>query len=792
MTNGRSASDDGGALAALSGDPGTDWRSRFVHHGGRVAVVLLVALLVPILFPRSPLPRFSHLEEGTVADEDVIADISFPVQKSPDRLADERREAERSVTPIFQLRPGLADSSAFRARRLFASMDSVDRGAGTDTAALRTVAERHGVDPTAAQLVLLADSMRRAAQREALLDTFRELLPRGVAPTSQRLEVTGGRALVRGPDRDRRIDADSIITLGHYYQLAGERAPETLGAEGLQLHQTLVVGLSEPTLELDRTATEAARRQARQAVETDAGHVLEGERIVTAHERIGAAEVQKLRAYRTALRDRGMVEVEGGIVREAGAALYALLLVGLLAGVMLFFRTDVYRDMRGFLIVTSLTAVVLFGASLAADAATPAALVPVALAALVVGTLYDGLLAFAVVAVIAGLLVGQPDFAGPATPFLTLAAGAAAAFGVRGVRRRTDAWILIAAITGAYALGGLSLALMRTLPLGEALAIAGWGTANATACTLLAVGVLIPMLESVTGIITEQTLLELCDLNRPLLRRLSRDAPGTYAHTINVANLTESACSAIGADALLARAGTYYHDIGKMSHPQFFIENQPKGRNPHDRLSPRKSADVIRSHVSEGLKMAREARLPDVIQDFVREHHGTTPIAFFLEKARGECAEGVEPCAEDFCYEGPKPRSRETAVLMLADGVESTVRSLDDPSPEGIRSCVDGIVRARLESGQLDEAPLTLREVDRVKREFVRVLTGIYHHRIDYPDSEPGPPPEPTSAEDGEPPAPADGTGPGAFLPGPRARRGSRSAAGGGSTMPLEGRSEEA
>lgn len=738
---------DGGILGALSGDPGSGWRERLVHHGSRVLLLLLAAALVPVLFPRSPLPRFSHLEEGMVADEDVIAEVSFPVRKSAERLREERREAERSVTPIFRLRPAMADTSADRTLRLFASLDSVDRGPGVDTAAIREVVGRHGVDPTAEQVALLADSARRGALREALVETFRELLPRGVTRTSQLLEAGGGRVLVRGPERDRRVEGDSVLTLGRYYELAGERAPETLRAEGLQLYQTLVVGLTEPTLAADRAATEAARRQARSAVGTAAGHVLEGERIVTAHERVGASEVRKLRAYRSALHDAGMVDTEGRLLRNLGAALYALLLLGLLAGAMLFFRDEVYGDMRAFLIVAGLTMAVLFGASLAVDAGTPSALVPVALAALIVGTLYDGLLAVAVVAVIAGLLVGQPSFAGPATPFLTLAAGAAAAFGVRGVRRRTDAWIVIASITGAYALGGLSLALMRTLPMGEALAIAGWGLANATACTLLAVGVLLPALESVTGITTEQTLLELCDLNRPLLRRLSREAPGTYAHSINVANLAEAACAAVGANALLARAGTYYHDIGKMARPQFFIENQPAGRNPHDRLPPRKSAEVIRSHVTEGLKMAREARLPEAIRDFIGEHHGTMPITYFLEKARDDCGEGEDPCAEDYCYHGPKPRSRETAILMLADGVESTVRSLADPTPERIRSCIDGIVHGRVESGQLDDAPLTLEEIDRVKREFVRVLNGIYHQRIDYPDAE-----EAEVGESGPPP----------------------------------------
>lgn len=777
MSAGNGSDERGGLFGALSGEPGGDWRSRALHHGSRVFLVIVAALLVPVMFPRSPLPRFSHLEEGTVADEDVIADVAFDVPKSPDRLREERREAERSVTPIFDLRPERADSSAREVQTLFAALDSVAEAGGRDTAGLRAVLRGRGIEPSPDQLSLLASAGRRRQLREALLTSFDELLPRGVVPTSQLVDVPGGRVLVRGPRTDRRVERDSLLTLGHYYRIAADRAPDELSAVGLQLFQTLVVALSEPTLELDRAATEAARSQAREAVETTAGHVLQGERIVAAHERVGSAEVQKLSAYRQALRDRGMVDVEAGALRELGAALYGLLLLGLLAGVMLLFREEVYRDMRGFLIVTGSTLAVLLSATFAARAGTPAALVPVALAALIVGTLYDGLLAVAVVAVVAGLLVGQPPFAGPATPFLTLAAGSAAAFGVRGVRRRADAWILIAAITGAYALGGVALALMRTLPVGQVVAIAGWGAANATACTLLAVGLLLPILESFTGITTEQTLLELCDLNRPLLQRLSREAPGTYAHSINVANLAESASAAVGGNPLLARAGTYYHDIGKMARPQFFIENQPPGRNPHDRLPPRKSAEVIRAHVEEGLRMAREARLPRAIRAFIREHHGTMPISYFLEKARCDCDEGEEPRTDDFRYPGPKPRSVETAVLMLADGVESAVRTLADPTAERIRSTVEGIVRARLESGQLDEAPLTLRDLDRVRSEFVRVLTGIYHHRIDYPEE----------ASDPDPAGEADGRGR------PERRSTSGSAVGSGRAgAPAGGTAEEA
>ena len=258
--------------------------------------------------------------------------------------------------------------------------------------------------------------------------------------------------------------------------------------------------------------------------------------------------------------------------------------------------------------------------------------------------------------------------------------------------------------------------------------------------TLLALGIL-PIAETFTGITTNQTLLELTDLNRPLLRKLSLEAPGTYAHSINVANLAEAAARAIGANSLLVRVGVYYHDIGKLKKPHFFVENQPRGLNPHDKLKPTNSAAIVREHVLEGLEMADDAKLPPEVAAFITEHHGTQRIGFFYEKAKE-----LEPDAKlevsDFTYPGPKPQSKETAIVLLADSVESAARTLQDPTPENITELVDRIVGAKLADRQLDQAPLTLRELNTIKEQFVKVLSGMYHHRLDYPTAEGEPQPE--------------------------------------------------
>ena len=204
-----------------------------------------------------------------------------------------------------------------------------------------------------------------------------------------------------------------------------------------------------------------------------------------------------------------------------------------------------------------------------------------------------------------------------------------------------------------------------------------------------------------------------------------------------MANLVEGACNAIGANGLLGRVGTYYHDIGKLKKPQYFVENQAGGRNPHDKLKPGTSASIIRNHVREGMELAAEYHIPQAIASFIPQHHGTSPIAYFLEKAK-ERDGGPPSNTSDYAYPGPIPQTPETAICMLADGVEAAVRVLADPSPVRIREVIDHIVRQKMEQGQLRDAPLTLRQLDIVKAQFERMLVGMYHSRIDYPSASGG------------------------------------------------------
>lgn len=240
--------------------------------------------------------------------------------------------------------------------------------------------------------------------------------------------------------------------------------------------------------------------------------------------------------------------------------------------------------------------------------------------------------------------------------------------------------------------------------------------------------------ESLFGVLTNFSLLELSDFNHPLLKRMVLEAPGTYHHSLIVSNLAEAAADSIGAHAFLTRVGAYYHDIGKMVKPEYFTENQLVDGNKHDNIEPNVSRLVILNHVKEGIELARKYKLNPLIIDFIPQHHGTSLIYYFYQKALESAKEGEVVAEENFRYPGPKPQTRETAIVMLADSVEGATRALDDPNPTKIEETVRKIINNKFIDGQLDECNLTLKEIDRIARTFARVLSAMYHSRVKYPE----------------------------------------------------------
>lgn len=722
---------------------GLRWWELVLHHGARLVVLLGVAFAVFLLFPSARVADSAVLERGVIAPEDVIAEFTFQIPKDPDELRREQAQAASGVPPILDYLPAAEDSASVGVRVLFSALDSAVATAAPgepQRAAVRQVLERYRITPTPGAVDLLVRMGPRAELRAAMQRAIGALLPLGIVSTT--FARDGASAVrVRGtPNGERLVPTDSLLAPDQFYRLAVDRLPDSVAAAEAELFRLILIRFFQPSLRLNTAETEAARARARSAVEPIEATVLRGEKIVGAREQIGEREQERLQAYQVAASERGGLPNSG---RTPGAAVGAVLfnaLVLAIAGVLFWLtRRPLYDDFRTVLLLAGLVLFVVGVAGGIARMEWPPELIPITFAALAAAVLWDVRSALVLALVLALLVGAQTPFLGVTVLFTAALGGAAAAFSVRAAQRRSRNWLFVVVISAAYAAAAVVLGLLRARGADAILESIGWGVTNAVLSSLVALGFL-PLLEAFARVTTDQTLLELSDTNRPLLRRLQREANGTYHHTINVASLVERACNAIGANALLARVGAYYHDVGKLSKPQYFIENQPVGRNPHDKLKPAMSAAIVRSHVPEGLRLAHEARLPAGVRAFIAEHHGTQQISFFLARARELAGDEQSVNPHDFSYAGPKPQSRETAVLMLADSVESAAHVLADPTPERLREMVDRIVAGKVAAGQLDECPLTLRDLQTIREHLATVLAGMFHHRIDYPPALPAEP----------------------------------------------------
>jgi putative nucleotidyltransferase with HDIG domain len=320
--------------------------------------------------------------------------------------------------------------------------------------------------------------------------------------------------------------------------------------------------------------------------------------------------------------------------------------------------------------------------------------------------------------------------------FMTMMAGViTCCFSLREIRTRMKLIEVTTLAAVAVFITAASLNVIQKRPIGVVL-----GAAGAAAAITIAVGVVIqgflPIIEKVFGIATSMTLMDYSDANQPLLKKLAMDAPGTFSHSLLIGSIAESAAEAIGANGLLCRVGAYYHDVGKINKPSYFVENQMGSASRHEQLSPAMSQLVIVGHVKDGIEIAREFGLPTVLRQFIETHHGTTLIEYFYNEAKRQQDDKQTAVSEsEFRYPGPKPRIKEAAIVMLADTVESATRSLTELTPTRIESVVHNMAMKRLQDGQFDECDLTLRELSQIEVSISKSLTAHHHGRIAYPNS---------------------------------------------------------
>jgi hypothetical protein len=452
-----------------------------------------------------------------------------------------------------------------------------------------------------------------------------------------------------------------------------------------------------------------------------------GETIVREGEVLTVADIETLE-------ELGLTRprVQAGTV--VGNALIAMILAGLLVGYLWRFEPEIWHRNRSVLLVGLALVVSAVALRIAADRTLWAFAVPTSATVLLIGILLRSSAGAAMAGILA-ILAGVMNRETLEIAVYVLAGGLAALLTITRAER-LNAFVRVfigLSVTNVAVVTAFSMLNQRDLA--AVLQLGAMGLVNAFLSVILAVGSF-AMLGNVFGIMTVFQLLELANPSNRLLRRLLLETPGTYHHSVMVGNLAERAAETIGADPLLARVAAYYHDIGKMKNPLAFIENQAGARNIHDDLNAETSARIIAGHIRDGIDLGYEHGLPVQVIGYIPQHHGTSVMTYFHQKALRE-AGGREDLVDELTYRypGPKPQSREAAIIMLADGVEASVRALDEKDPDSIRAMVDRIVDARVDDGQLDDAELTLKNISQIKDAFVGQLLGMYHSRIKYPDN---------------------------------------------------------
>ena len=708
-------------------------REKVRYHAARWVWVPFLALTAHIAFPSSAADVAPLLEPGARADKEIVAPFNFVVNKSEDELQREAEELAASAKPIYEFRQRGYDSAATAMAAFFTAVDAAgDQG---PPAIVRAAAE-FGVAITPQEAAYLGRGGKRRALQQALDRLFDRTLAQGVTGPGV-LQVEQSRELiVRRGSTESSVPREQVLTFAHYLNRAKQLHPDAGSSLGDVLYLKLVRQFFRPTLIPKTLETERRRNELRGSVDPSKYIVRAGDRIVAPHEIVTNEAHERLVALHQELLRRGAATTYSirGIV---GPLLRDMLIIAIFWVLLVFYRRESYGDLRQVALIGGLFALLLVQAGVVAHfyPAHPE-IVFMPFVAMMMTVLFNGrvsMIAAMILAVVVGL---QPVFHDVPATFLCVVGGVAAALSVRALRSRSNFYAPVLIIAAGYFVGALALGLASGWRIDEIGLRGLLGTLNG----LISAGLtffLLPVAESVTHITTDLTLLELSDPSRPLLRRLSLEAPGTYAHSVAMANLVEAACNRIGANGLLGRVGCYYHDIGKVKNPMYFVENQIPGNNAHDRLKADQSAKIIKAHVLDGLALAAEADLPDVVSAFIPEHHGTTEITYFLDKAKkADGGQRINP--DDYRYPGPKPRSMETAISMIADSVEAALRVLEDLTPQKIDEAIDHIVRTKMNAGQLDEAPLTLQQIEEVKAAFLIVLSGMYHNRIDYPESSGG------------------------------------------------------
>jgi putative nucleotidyltransferase with HDIG domain len=669
----------------------------------KFVMMVLCVFVVTIFLPKQVRFRFEYEKGKTWMQKDLYSPYNYAIQKTNEEIEEDKNEVLNSVLPVYRYDSEISSTSMeafnseFESKWISSDIDNTlkERYQYLGNHLLEKIYQRGIINPVLKY------------QRNGPNYNF-SLLNNNISTplnTADAYTISSATQFIK-----QQIKVDFKI-----------RNPDWL--------LKLILNHLRANYVYNEILTEKLEEQALTSISRTRGMVQEGELVIANGTMVNADTYQKLESLRSAYEEDAKVAGDRQLI-FLGQLLLVGLIISLLMVFLFLFRKDIYADNRQISLILLVITGMLLTLSWTIRIKAPSVYyIPFCIVPIIIRILFDTRLAkniHLLVVLIAGFFVPNSfEFA-----FLQITAGMVAIYSIKNLIRRQQFLISALLILLNYFIVFLGISLIRDGSFREIEWINFVPFIFSVLLSLLAYP-MIYAFERMFGITSDVTLMELTNTNSKLLRDLAFKAPGTFQHSLRVANLAEAAIFKIGGNALLVRAGALYHDIGKIVNPQFFIENQLRGINPHDSISYEKSAQIIIQHVNQGVEIARRHQIPEMLIDFIRTHHGNTRVDYFYQSFLKNFPEKFVD-ENIFRYPGPIPFSKETAVLMLADSVEAASRSLKEPDESSISDLVERIIDYKLNQDQLNDSDITLKDIDTIKMIFKTMLMGIYHVRIEY------------------------------------------------------------
>jgi putative nucleotidyltransferase with HDIG domain len=729
------------------------------------ALILILFLGVIVMaIPESSYKESTNYNVGEPwRADDLTAPFTFAIQKSDQELEKERQAIQETTPPIFHKKPDVQIEVQGKLDSLFQSLTTIKKGYDTwqqskqdeesnaqrDSLRFEELKNRSSINLSDSVWQTLLENYDSISSqnnsnannqfsdvnlKDQLQTLASEVLDNGVLDTPKS-EISNDEITIRDLQErtEQTVNLVNVRDLPEAKEYAQYRLSRNFYDELASAGNEMFAQIIQPNYIYNEEETQARIQNALDEISTSKGAVAQGQVIIRRGDIVTAEKHNMLQSLAEA-RAQNASDMERWL-RYGGDIIAVVAILTIFFFYLYLYRRYIFADNSMLTLVLIAFSLVIVSSAVVYhfDDISPF-IVPIAIAPIILTIIFDsrvGLLSTITLALLTGLINGNNfEFVTATTVACSLGL-----FSVRDIKKRSQFFFTTPGIVfGSYLVVVLGFS-MTTFD--------SWSVLGSellfiaiNAIFILFTYPLILLFEKSFNVTTDFSLLELSDTNLPLLKTLMTKAPGTFHHSLQVSNLAEAAAGAIRANGLLCRVGGLYHDIGKMENPGYFTENQTEG-NDHDKLKPRMSALVIKAHVSNGVKIAEEHGLPEVIIDFIKTHHGNSLIKFFWEKAKEQAdTSKKEIREEDFRYDGPLPQSKETGILLLADCVEAASRAMKDPNYQKLENLIDKMIDQRVNKGQLSKTPLTFQDIRTIKETFLNILVGIYHSRVEYPDDE--------------------------------------------------------